>query len=101
MAARQLVDYIENGNIVNSVNYPALTLPREGKSRICILHKNVANMIAQFTSAVSAKGINIANMSDKSKGDYAYCVIDIDGDAASDIIAAIAAIDGVLKVRAI
>jgi D-3-phosphoglycerate dehydrogenase len=101
MAARQLTDYIENGNITNSVNYPAVSAPREGKARICVMHKNVANMIAQFTAAVSAKGINIANMIDKSKGDYAYCIIDIDGKASDDIIANIAQIPDVLKVRAI
>lgn len=101
MAARQLVDYIENGNIANSVNYPAVAAPREGKARICICHKNVANMLAQFTSAVSAKGINIANMIDKSKGDYAYCIIDTDGEADSQLLGSIAAVEGVLKVRAI
>jgi D-3-phosphoglycerate dehydrogenase len=101
MAARQLTDYIENGNIVNSVNYPAVSAPKEGKARICIMHKNVANMIAQFTSAVSAKGINIANMIDKSKGNYAYCIIDIDGVADKDLISTIAKIPDVLKVRAV
>lgn len=101
MAARQLTDYIENGNITNSVNFPALSLPREGKSRLCILHKNVANMIARFTSAISAKGINIANMSDKSKGENAYCIIDLDGEAGSALAEEIAQIDGVLRVRAI
>jgi D-3-phosphoglycerate dehydrogenase len=101
MAGRQLVDYIENGNIVNSVNYPAVNAAREGKARICVMHKNIANMIAQFSAAVSAKGINIANMIDKSKGDYAYCIIDVDSDVTPDLVKNIAAIDGVLKVRAI
>jgi D-3-phosphoglycerate dehydrogenase len=101
MAGKQLVDYIENGNITNSVNYPAVSAPREGKARICVLHKNVANMIAQFTTAVSEKKINIANLIDKSKGEYAYCIIDIDGDASKDILDKIASIDGVLKVRAV
>jgi D-3-phosphoglycerate dehydrogenase len=101
MAARQLTDYLENGNIVNSVNYPAVTAPREGKARICVMHKNIANMIAQFSAAVSAKGINIANMIDKSKGDYAYCIIDIDSDASEQLIKNIAAINGVVKVRAV
>lgn len=101
MAAKQLTDYIENGNIVNSVNYPAVSAPREGVSRICVCHKNVANMIAQFTSAVSSKGINIANMTDKSKGEYAYCIIDIDSQASDELISSIAEIGGVLKVRAL
>ncbi|MDE6557871.1 MAG: 3-phosphoglycerate dehydrogenase [Clostridia bacterium] len=101
MAAKQLVDYIENGNIVNSVNYPALSAAKEGVARICIHHKNVANMIAQFTAAVSSFGLNIENMADKSKGDYAYCVIDVNAAPAPALAAKIAAIDGVVRVRVI
>ena len=101
MAARQLVDYIENGNITNSVNYPAVSAAREGKARICVCHINKANMIAQFTAAVSAKGINIANMTDKAKGDYAYGIIDIDSQADAELLDAIESIDGVIRVRAV
>ena len=101
MAARQLVDYIENGNVVNSVNYPAVSAPREGKARICIHHRNVANMIAQFTAAVSSAGLNIENMTDKSRGDYAYCMIDVNAIPAPALEKAIAAIDGVVRVRTI
>ena len=101
MAAKQLVDYIENGNIVNSVNYPALSAPKEGAARICIHHKNVANMIAQFTAAVSSFGLNIENMADKSKGDFAYCVIDVNAVPAPALADKIAAIDGVVRVRVI
>lgn len=101
MAARQLVDYIENGNVVNSVNYPSVSGPKTGVARICILHKNVANMIAGFTSAVSAAGINIDSMADKSKGDYAYCIIDVDGAVTPALEKNIAGIDGVIKVRVI
>jgi len=100
MAGRQLVDYIENGNITNSVNYPALSVPREvGKPRLCVLHKNVPNMIAQFTSTLSAKGINIDHMSNKSKGDYSYCIIDTDKEVGDETLAKICALDGVLKAR--
>lgn len=101
MAARQLKDYIDNGNIVNSVNYPAVTAEREGKARICIHHKNVANMIAQFTTAVSKKGLNIANMTDKSKGDYAYSIIDVDSEVDKSLAEDIATIAGVIRVRVI
>lgn len=101
MAAKQLVDYIENGNITNSVNYPAVSAAREGSARICVCHMNKANMIAQFAAAVSAKGINIAHMADKAKGDYAYGIIDIDGEADGDLVAAIGAIEGVIKVRVV
>ena len=101
MAARQLKDYLDDGNIVNSVNYPAVNAPREGKARICVHHKNVANMIAQFTAAVSAKGLNIANMVDKSKGDFAYSIIDVDGVPDKSLAGDIAKIDGVIRVRII
>lgn len=101
MAAKQLVDYIENGNIVNSVNYPALSAARGGVARICIHHRNVANMIAQFTAAVSSAGLNIENMADKSKGDFAYCIIDVNAQPAPALAEAIAAIDGVVRVRVI
>ncbi|MDE7257524.1 MAG: phosphoglycerate dehydrogenase [Clostridia bacterium] len=99
MAAKQLVDYIENGNIVNSVNYPALSAPKEGAARICIHHKNVANMIARFTAAVSSSGLNIENMADKSKGDFAYCIIDVNTKPDPELKKTIAAIDGVIRVR--
>lgn len=101
MAAKQLTDYINNGNIVNSVNYPALSGPKTGVSRICIHHKNVANMIARFTAAVSDAGINIDSMADKSKGDYAYSIIDVDGKADEKLVKAIEEIEGVIRVRVI
>lgn len=101
MAAKQLVEYLENGNIVNSVNYPAVSAPGEGSARICIHHKNIANMIAQFTAAVSSAGLNIENMTDKSKGDYAYCIIDVNGAPSSALEKSIAAISGVVRVRVI
>lgn len=101
MAARQLKNYLDEGNIVNSVNYPAVSAAREGDARICIHHKNVANMIAQFTAAVGGCGLNIANMTDKSRGEYAYCIIDVDGKPASSLADKISAIDGVIRVRII
>lgn len=101
MAAKQLTDYINNGNIANSVNYPALSGPKTGVSRICIHHKNVANMIARFTAAVSDAGINIDSMADKSKGDYAYSIIDVDGKADEKLVKAIEEIEGVIRVRVI
>ncbi|MGN0823952.1 MAG: phosphoglycerate dehydrogenase [Candidatus Coproplasma sp.] len=101
MAATQLMDYIENGNIVNSVNYPSVGGPKTGVARICIHHKNVANMIASFTTMVAAAGINIDSMLDKSKGDYAYCVIDVDGKVPASLVKAMSAIEGVIRVRII
>ncbi len=101
MAANQLKDYIENGNITNSVNYPAVSAAREGTARICICHMNRANMIAQFASAISAKGINIANMTDKAKGDYAYGIIDIENEAGAGLVRELEEIEGVIRVRVV
>ncbi|MGN1372426.1 MAG: phosphoglycerate dehydrogenase [Candidatus Coproplasma sp.] len=101
MAATQLMDYIENGNIVNSVNYPSVAGPKTGVARICIHHKNVAHMIASITSMIAAASINIDSMLDKSKGDYAYCVLDVDGKVPASLTKAISEIEGVIKVRVI
>jgi len=100
MACKQLKDYLENGNIVNSVNYPNCSMPRESDVRICVLHKNVPNMIGQVSTAIAGAGLNIANMLSKNKGDFAYSILDVDG-AADGVKAAIEAIEGVVKVRVI
>lgn len=101
MAAQELVEYLENGNIVNSVNYPSCELPRTaGAVRITVLHKNIPNMIANITSAFSAKNINIENMVNKSRGDYACTILDVKSidDAA---VEEFKAVDGIIKVRVI
>ncbi len=98
MACEQLKDYLENGNIVNSVNYPNCSMPRESDVRVCVLHKNIPNMISSITSMVADLGINIANMISKNKGDFAYTILDI--DAKNDSLKAdIEGIDGVVRVR--
>ena len=99
MAVRELREYVEHGNIINSVNYPMLDAGVcRVASRICILHRNVPNMLSQFTTAVA--GINIENMYNKSRGDFAYSVLDVCGkvDEAA-IVTTLSALDGVLKVR--
>ena len=99
MAVRELREYVEHGNIINSVNYPMLDAGVcRVASRICILHRNVPNMLSQFTTAVA--GINIENMYNKSRGDFAYSVLDVCGkvDEAA-IVSKLSALDGVLKVR--
>lgn len=101
MAAEELVEYMENGNIINSVNFPTCELPRTGGTRITVLHKNVPNMISSITSVISGKSINIPNLVNKCKKDYACTILDIEGDAGDDIKAAIEAIDGIIKVRVI
>ena len=102
MAAHQLVDYIENGNIANSVNYPSVSLARdEGKGRVQILHRNVKNIITKFTSAISAQGLNIAHMASSSRGDYACSILEIDGAIPAKTVESIARVDGVLRVRSL
>ena len=100
MAVNQMKNYLENGNIVNSVNYPALDMGICQKAgRIAIFHKNVANMITQFTASFGDLGINVSDMSSKSRGEVAYTMIDVDEPATEAIKAKLEAIDGVFKVR--
>lgn len=101
MAAKELIDYIENGNIVNSVNYPACAMPRTTNYRLLILHKNISNILAQITGTVGAQGVNIANMSNQSKGEYAATLLDLENDVTDSAIKTISAIDGIIKVRVI
>ena len=101
MAAKELIDYIENGNIVNSVNYPACAMPRTTAYRLLILHKNISNILAQITGAVGAQGVNIANMSNQSKGEYAATLLDLENEMTDSAIKAISAIDGIIKLRII
>ncbi len=99
MAAKQLRDYLENGNIVNSVNFPECNLPRSGAFRLAVLHRNVTNMVGQITSQLAAGGHNITNMINKSRGAFAYTLIDLDDQPTAACCAGIRAIDGVLRVR--
>ena len=100
MAVNQLVDYIENGNIKNSVNYPACDMGVCTKAgRIVINHKNVPNLISQVTGAMAEAGVNISEMASKSKGDYAYTMLDLDSPATTEAVEKIKALDDVIKVR--
>ena len=101
MAALQLDDYLRNGNIKNSVNFPNVEMPKSGDARICVLHANVPAVISGITTALSAVGANIENMINKSKGDNAYTLVDVTGAVGTDVAEKIAAIDGVVKVRVI
>ncbi len=101
MAAKELIDYIENGNIVNSVNLPEVTMPRSGENRVCVIHKNIPNMLTKITGLISDDGINIENLLNKSRGDYAYTMLDIDGADVAQLEQEISAIEGVIKVRII
>lgn len=99
MIADQLKDFLENGNIRNSVNFPAVKLPRGGKSRVAITHKNMPDMIAKISAAVGEAGFNIHHMRNESKNELAYTLMDIECEIGDDLIKKFAAIEGVLKAR--
>ena len=101
MAAKELDDFLTTGNIKNSVNYPAVSIPHTGAARICIAHKNIANILSRVTAIVSGEGINIENLSNGSKGDYAYTIVEIGVKVPESIIPAIEAVEGVIRVRVI
>ena len=101
MAAKELADYLENGNITNSVNLPNVSAARAGACRICVIHRNIPTMLSQVTAAITEAGVNIANLINKSKKDYAYTIADCDAVVGKETEDAIAAIDGVIKVRTI
>ncbi len=100
MAADQIKDYLENGNIKNSVNFPAVSMARSGDTRICVLHRNKPNVIATVTGAIAATGANVENMESKSRGDYGYMIIDVTGPAA-EAAKATENLEDVIKVRVI
>ncbi len=100
MAVKELMNYLENGNITNSVNYPNCDMGFCNQAgRIAIFHKNIANMLTQFTSVIGANGINITDMLNKSKGDVAYTIIDIDTPADEELIKKLKETPGVFRVR--
>ena len=100
MAVKEMRDYLENGNIVNSVNYPACSLgPANKAGRVAICHKNVANMIGTFTSILGTAGVNIDAIANKSRGDFAYSLIDTDSPVPDDVVKALSASEAVIRVR--
>lgn len=98
MAADQLIEYLTTGNIKNSVNYPAISMPKTDANRIVILHKNIPNMISHVTSTLAAQNINIENMANRSKGDYACTLIDTYTDVTEEVFAAMKSMDGIIRV---
>ena len=101
MAARQLADYLLNGNIRNSVNFPDVSMPRAGGARVCVIHKNVPGVLAAITDAASAAGLNIENMTNKSRAAWAYTMLDIAGSVDEAVTGPLAALDPVVRVRVI
>ena len=101
MAVRELKDYLENGNIRNSVNFPQVVMERTGVMRMCIVHKNVPAMLANITTLLSKDGVNVENLSNKSKGDYAYTMVDLGNKVGEDVIADVKNLANVIRVRVI
>lgn len=102
MAVKEVIEFLENGNIRNSVNYPNCDMGYRGdKTRITILHRNVPNMIGQFTAILAEDGINISDMTNKSKKEYAYTMIDVENEITEEIVEDLKKIKDVLRVRVI
>jgi D-3-phosphoglycerate dehydrogenase len=99
MVAEQLREYMEHGNVQNAVNFPNVTMPRESNFRIAVANSNVPNMLGQISTAMANAGLNIHNMMNKSKGDVAYTLVDVDSAVPGKVVDAIAGIPGVLAVR--
>jgi D-3-phosphoglycerate dehydrogenase len=99
MVADQLRDYLEHGNVVNAVNFPSVGMARESAFRVAIANANVPNMLGQISTAMAQAGLNIHNMVNKSRGEMAYTLVDVDSPVAGAVLAALRAIDGVLAVR--
>ncbi len=100
-AANELIDYIENGNIKNSVNFPNASMPHNGDARICVLHRNIPSVLSQISTAISNESINIENLINHSKKELAYTMVEIGGDVPQSVVDSISKIDGIIKVRLI
>ena len=99
MAVDEVKNYLENGSILHSVNYPDIDAGAVAAKRVCVLHKNVPNVLTKLSAIISNEGLNIENMLSKSKGDYAYSILDFAGDISDSAKAAFAEVDGVIRVR--
>ena len=98
MAAQELIDFLENGNIKNSVNFPAVSMPKTEHPRLVILHRNIPNMISAITTSLSAAGINIENMANRSKGEFACTLVDTMNEVSDEIVEQINAAEGIIRV---
>ena len=101
MAAQELVDYITCGNVRNSINFPTVSIPHTGAERLCVCHKNIANVLSRITTFISSVGINIENMSSGSKGAFAYTILEMGVKVPAEVVEAIKKIDGIIRVRVI
>ncbi len=101
MAAKELIEYLEKGNIKNSVNFPNVELPHTGDARICIMHRNVAGVLSKISTAVAAENINIENMVSRSRGNYAYTIVEIIGQVSKETLNELSAIEETIRIRII
>ena len=101
MAAQQLIDFMENGNIVNSVNFPKLTLDRTSGTRIAITNRNIPKMLGKITAVLADSDMNVNEMLNKSRDDIAYNLIDLDSPPSETLLSALKAIEGVVNVRTV
>ena len=102
MAVREIRDYLENGNIVHSVNFPDCSMGAcTTAGRIGILHRNVKGLIGQFTTILGDADVNVSDLMNKSKGEYAYSLLDLDSEVSEDVVSKLDSIEGVLRVRVI
>ncbi|MDA9372332.1 3-phosphoglycerate dehydrogenase, partial [Porticoccaceae bacterium] len=99
MAAQQLMDFLNNGNIVNSVNFPATTLPRRRGARVTFSNQNVPKVLGNVLSVLADAGLNVLDMMNQSRNDLAYNIVDVEGDLPADLELKISQVDGVLRVR--
>lgn len=101
MAVREIKEYIERGNITNSVNFPSAQLPKTSQSRITVMHKNIPNMLSQISNEFAKNDLNIDNMMNKSKNDVAYTIVDVDSEVNDNVVESLSKIDGIIRVRLI
>ena len=99
MAAAQLIDFLENGNIRNSVNLPNMRMERSGSCRIAIIHRNIPTMLTQISQAIGDEGLNIDNLTNKSKKDYAYTMVDVDGQVTAELEEKLSSIENIVRVN--
>jgi D-3-phosphoglycerate dehydrogenase len=99
MAAAELIDFLENGNIKNSVNFPECVMTRSGSERITVANRNIPNMVGQITTILAQSGLNITDMLNRHRGEFAYNIIDVDGDVSEKALDRLRSIEGVVSVR--
>jgi len=101
MAVNELIDFLENGNIKNSVNFPDVMNPKGGDESVCVIHKNVPTMLTQISSAISGAGLNIENLSSRSKKEMGYSVFEITGECPDSVIEKLLAVEGIIRVNVV